>query len=101
MARPNWRSAGAYEDVRSLDAPAFAFEFLRRNDEFLQHHARIVRMTSDQPAHQVELQAFTERWGVRFRAKPGRCTCRRRPLDSKGLAERHCNDEKHRGPGQS
>ena len=28
MARADWRSASAYEDLRPLDAPAFAYEFL-------------------------------------------------------------------------
>ena len=28
MARADWRSPGAYEDLRSLDAPGFAWEYL-------------------------------------------------------------------------
>ena len=41
MARADWRSAGAYEDLRPLDAPAFACEYLRRNPDFLADHARL------------------------------------------------------------
>ena len=43
MARPDWRSASAYEELRPLDAPAFAYEFLCRNPEFLADHARLTR----------------------------------------------------------
>ena len=34
MSRPEWRSPAAYEDLRSLDAPGFAWEFLSRNPAF-------------------------------------------------------------------
>ena len=43
MARADWRSASAYEDLRPLDAPAFAYEFLLRNPDFLSDHARLAR----------------------------------------------------------
>ena len=36
-------SASAYEELRPLDAPAFAYEFLCRNPEFLADHARLAR----------------------------------------------------------
>ena len=34
MPRAEWRSPAAYEDLRSLDAPGFAWEFLSRNSGF-------------------------------------------------------------------
>ena len=34
MPRAEWRSPSAYEDLRSLDAPGFAWEFLTRNPAF-------------------------------------------------------------------
>src|SRR6266508_3460300 len=34
MPRAEWRSPAAYEELRSLDAPGFAWEFLSRNPAF-------------------------------------------------------------------
>ena len=50
MARADWRSAGAYEDLRPLDAPAFAYEFLLRNPDFLSDHARLARTSRSSKA---------------------------------------------------
>ena len=41
MSRANWRAPGAYEELRSLDAPGFAWEYLRRNPEFQRDRARL------------------------------------------------------------
>ena len=35
MSRSNWRDAGAYGGTRSLDAPGYAWEFLKRNPLFV------------------------------------------------------------------
>jgi hypothetical protein len=35
MSRADWRTPGSYEELRSLDAPSFAWEYLRRNSDFL------------------------------------------------------------------
>jgi hypothetical protein len=37
MSGADWRNPDAYEELRSLDAPGFAWEYLRRNSEFQQH----------------------------------------------------------------
>jgi hypothetical protein len=54
MARADWRSASAYEDLRPLDAPAFAYEFLLRNPDFLSDHARLARSSRKRTLDAVE-----------------------------------------------
>jgi len=66
MARPDWRSASAYEELRPLDAPAFAYEFLCRNPEFLADHARLMRKGRARALDTDEKEEFSKRWGVRF-----------------------------------
>ena len=41
MPRAEWRSPAAYEDLRSLDAPGFAWEFLSRNPAFESDRRRL------------------------------------------------------------
>ncbi|HUZ73387.1 MAG TPA: DUF2285 domain-containing protein [Stellaceae bacterium] len=69
MARADWRSASAYEDLWPLDAPAFAYEFLRRNTEFLSDYARFFRAGRRGATDPAEAEAFAQRWGVRFRSQ--------------------------------
>ncbi|HEY1722913.1 MAG TPA: DUF6499 domain-containing protein [Magnetospirillaceae bacterium] len=93
MARADWRSASAYEDLRPLDAPAFAYEFLLRNPDFLSDHARLARNSRKRTLEAVEAEAFARRWGVRFQAKfKSRAT--RRALDGPDPPE--CGDSDHR-----
>lgn len=97
MARADWRSASAYEDLRPLDAPAFAYEFLLRNPDFLSDHARLARSRRKGPLDAVEAEAFARHWGIRFRAKlKSRAT--RRTLDTSDAPE--CGDS-NKSPGRS
>ena len=67
MSRTDWRSPAAYEDLRSLDAPGFAWEFLTRNPAFERDCKRLER-ADDQDLHSAgEHEDFARRWGVRFR----------------------------------
>ena len=43
MARGDWTSPAAYEELGSLDAPGFAWEYLRRNPDFTQDRRRLER----------------------------------------------------------
>ena len=43
MSRANWQSASAYEGLRSLDAPAFALQFVSRNRDFIRDRAALQR----------------------------------------------------------
>ena len=100
MARADWRSAGAYEDLRPLDAPAFAYEFLLRNPDFLTDHARLARSSRNRTLDPVEAEAFARRWGVRFRAilkfRATRCT-----LDTSDAPERGDPDRRSGRPRRS
>lgn len=66
MSRIDWRSAGEYDDLRSLDAPGFAWEFLRRNSDFQQERGKLERAAHRGAVDQAEADAFARRWGVRF-----------------------------------
>ncbi|MBN9565985.1 MAG: hypothetical protein J0H79_00050 [Alphaproteobacteria bacterium] len=93
MARTDWRSASAYEELRPLDAPAFAYEFLRRNPEFLTDHARLARKSRNRTLDPAEAEAFAVRWGVRFQPQtPPRTTCHR-SVDAPSAPERGDPDQ--------
>ena len=98
MARQDWRSASAYDHLRSLDAPAFAFEFLRRNADFLKHHTRLARR-DDRSIDPSEKEAFAERWGLRFRVGPAHRARQCRPMDGEGSATRCCPGTLQGRPG--
>jgi hypothetical protein len=67
MSRAEWRVPGAYETLRSLDAPGFAWEYLRRNQDFLRDRRKLQKDDSRGSLDPGEVQRFTRRWGVRFR----------------------------------
>src|SRR5437870_529012 len=67
MSRDDWRSPDAYENLRSLDAPGFAWEYLRRNPDFLRERRKLKRAARRGVLDPAEVDAFTRRWGLRFR----------------------------------
>ena len=88
MARGDWTSPAAYEELGSLDAPGFAWEYLDRNPDFTQDRRRLERADRRGVLTQAEVDAFARRWGLRFRA--GHWGRRRlRPLDAVRAAQRH------------
>ena len=87
MPRAEWRSQAAYEGLRSLDAPGFAWEFLNRNPDFEHDRAQLEKASKQGPLAASELDRFARRWGVRFH--DGRTHLdRSAPLDGGQLAER-------------
>ena len=88
MSRAEWRSPAAYEDLRSLDAPGFAWEFLTRNPALERDCKRLEQAGNRGPLSADELDGFAQRWGVRFRDP--RSWRRRSPpsVDSDEPAER-------------
>ncbi len=71
MSGADWRSPSAYEDLRSLDAPGFAWEFLRRNPAFQRDRKRLEEAAKRGTLSAEEADAFARRWGVRFRGEEG------------------------------
>jgi hypothetical protein len=67
MPRAEWRSPAAYEDLRSLDAPGFAWEFLSRNPAFERDCKRLEHTDGRDPHSAGDEEDFARRWGVRFR----------------------------------
>jgi hypothetical protein len=67
MPRVEWRSPAAYENLRSLDAPGFAWEFLSRNPAFERDCKRLEHADDQDPLSAGELDDFARRWGMRFR----------------------------------
>ena len=93
MSRDDWRSPRAYEDLRSLDAPGFAWEFLRRNADFKQDHEKLERAAREGTLDPAEVDAFTQRWGVRFREHQERAQPELNSLGGAGAPERDRTDE--------
>jgi hypothetical protein len=84
MSRTDWRSPGAYEELRPLDVPGFAWEFLRRNSDFQQDRGKLERAARRGALNQAEADAFARRWGAispapPTQAAPTRCYGRRTP----------------------
>ncbi|AWC24829.1 MULTISPECIES: transcriptional regulator domain-containing protein [Hyphomicrobiales] len=69
MLRIDWRSPAAYGDIRHLPAAGFAWEYLRRNDEY-RHDFQTIALTGKPGARQLE--RFAQRWGLRFPERPRR-----------------------------
>ena len=59
----DWRSPAAYRHTKHIAAAGFAWEYLRRNDEY-RHDFQAIALTG-QPGS-PELEAFVYRWGLRF-----------------------------------
>lgn len=87
MPRAEWRSQAAYEGLRSLDAPGFAWEFLGRNPAFERDRVRLEKASERRPLAAAELDRFARRWGVRFRDGRTQPDCST-PLDGGKPAER-------------
>ncbi len=67
----DWRSAAAYQHAKVIPASGFAWEYLRRDDDYHRDFERVSRRKS--PAA-TALEAFSQRWGLRFPTQPaGAC----------------------------
>jgi hypothetical protein len=69
MLSIDWRAPAAYRHTKNLPAAGFAWEYLRRNDEYRHEYQTLVALPRPD-ARQVE--AFAQRWGLRFRRRPRR-----------------------------
>ncbi len=67
----DWRSAAAYQHAKVIPAAGFAWDYLRRDDDYHRDFERLNRRKS--PAASA-LEAFSQRWGLRFPTQPaGAC----------------------------
>jgi len=63
MLSIDWRLPAAYKHAKHIPAAGFAWEYLRRNDEYRQDFQTIA--LTGQPTGR-DLEAFAHRWGLRF-----------------------------------
>ena len=68
MLSIDWRSPAAYQHTEHIPAAGFAWEYLRRDDEYHRDYQRITRISK--PAART-LEEFSKRWGLRFPVRPG------------------------------
>ena len=88
MSRADWRLPGEYDDLRSLDAPGFAWEYLRRNPDFIRDRTNLEEAEREGTLSPADEDEFASRWGVRFR----QCLARRR--SERDLMDRVCVAER-------
>lgn len=69
MLSIDWRSPAAYRHTMHLPAAGFAWEYLRRNEDYRQDYNAAV--LTDQLADR-DLDVFANRWGLRFPLRPRR-----------------------------
>jgi hypothetical protein len=87
LNRPNWRDAGAYGRLQSLDAPGFAWEFLKRNPSFVAELESLKVTSKRRKLTPSELEQFSLRWGVRIRGAQRSCEQPGRSLDAHRAAQ--------------
>ncbi|PRD40506.1 hypothetical protein C5748_26580 [Phyllobacterium phragmitis] len=63
MLSIDWRTPAAYKHAKSIPAAGFAWEYLRRNDEY-QRDFRAITPIKNLSGRRLE--AFSQRWGLRF-----------------------------------
>lgn len=67
----NWRSPAAYEYTERIPAAGFAWEYLRRDDDYRRAFDSITHIKDPSTER---LDEFSERWGLRFPLRPRKPT---------------------------
>jgi hypothetical protein len=68
----DWRSPESADVLKDLDRSGVAWEFLRRDPEYCEHYASVVRrMDSDVISRETGLTELSDRWGCMFIRDPG------------------------------
>ncbi len=70
MLSIDWRSPAAYAHTKTISAAGFAWEYLRRNDEYRED---FLSARADGGPGTDRLERFVRRWGLRF-PEQSRCT---------------------------
>lgn len=63
MLSIDWRLPAAYRHAKHIPAAGFAWEYLRRNDEYRQDF-QTIGLTGGPSGR--DLEGFADRWGLRF-----------------------------------
>ncbi|WP_435656010.1 transcriptional regulator domain-containing protein [Brucella pituitosa] len=69
MQSIDWRTPAAYKNVKDLPSAGFAWEYLRRNEDYRKD---VEHLTQAGTSAVEELEAFASRWGLRFRTRSRR-----------------------------
>ena len=64
MSSRDWRSESAYEELNTASLRDLAWEYLRRNPDYVCDHARSIAAQSDEAA-----AVAVQTWGLRFRRR--------------------------------
>ncbi|EPH0448349.1 transcriptional regulator domain-containing protein [Pseudomonas aeruginosa] len=67
MLRVDWRAPGAYGHAKAIPPAGFAWEYLRRHEDYHRDFQTISHMKEPTAS---ELDAFSQRWGLRFPVRP-------------------------------
>ena len=67
MLSIDWRAPAAYAHTKSLPAAGFAWEYLRRHEDYHRDFQTISRLKKPESGR---LEAFSKRWGLRFPVRP-------------------------------
>jgi hypothetical protein len=65
MPSDDWRSRAAYADLETVPMHSIAWEYLRRNRDYVRSYQQAMRSPSDEAAHLA-----ARRWGMRFPRQP-------------------------------
>ncbi|PJR94719.1 hypothetical protein CN878_08450 [Ochrobactrum sp. 695/2009] len=63
MLSIDWRSPAAYGHTKHIPAAGFAWEYLRRNDDY-RHDFQTIAFNGQSAGR--DLEEFAHRWGLRF-----------------------------------
>ena len=69
MLSIDWRSPAAYAHTKTISAAGFAWEYLRRNQEYQED---FLAASADGNPRADRLERFVRRWGLRFPKRPRR-----------------------------
>lgn len=67
MLNVDWRLPAAYEYTKIIPAAGFAWDYLRRDENYHRDFTRI-RHVGKPPARSLTI--FSQRWGLRFPTRP-------------------------------
>lgn len=63
MLSIDWRSPAAYGFAKNIPAAGFAWEYLRRDEDYRRAFQAISKLRGSDPER---LEAFVRQWGLRF-----------------------------------